>query len=178
MHCLWVYFEKVKIEISPSAITFWGFSTLENFGISKIFKEKAAFFAADESLNVSKIHFDTKSTNVFNLTPMNAEYLRPVFIKLKEEEISFGVCTDSSSLIFLWFEREDFSQNTKFYYKNEKIVDTFKSLLNVKSFSAKSACDPWFDFALSARQIKIFKLLSKAPQIRQSQKKFFKVRRR
>ena len=154
-----MYFEKVKIEISPSEITFWGFSPLENFGISKIFKEKATFFAADESLNVSKIYFDTKSTNVFNLTPMNAEYLRPVFIKLKEEEISFGGCTDSSSLIFLWFERDDFSQNTKFYYKNEKIVDTFKSLLNVKSFSAKSACDPWFDFALSARQIKIFKFV-------------------
>jgi hypothetical protein len=154
-----VYFEKMKVEKSPSETTFWGFSPLENFGISKIFEEKATFRSADESLNVSKIHFDSKSINVFNLTPMNAEYLRPVFIKLKEEEVSFGVYTDTSSLIFLWFERDDFSQDIRFYYKNEKIADNLKILLNAKSFSAKNACDPWFDFALSSRQIKVFKFV-------------------
>ena len=154
-----MYFEKLKVEKSPSETTFWGFSPLENFGISKIFEEKATFRSADESLNVSKIHFDSKSINVFNLTPMNAEYLRPVFIKLKEEEVSFGVYTDTSSLIFLWFERVDFPETTKFYYKDDLFLDTLKTLSRSHSFDVKNVCDPWFNFDLSTRQIHIFKLV-------------------
>jgi DNA-binding CsgD family transcriptional regulator len=154
-----VYFEKMKSEIPPSKVTFWGFSALENFAISQIFEDKAAFIDMHEPLNISKFDFGSTGRNMFNLTPGNFEHLRPVFKKLKSEEISIGVATDVSSLTFLWFTKDDFPEKTFFYDKGKKFVTSLAYLLETQSFDTKNTCEPWSDYGLNERQINIFKLL-------------------
>ncbi len=149
----------MKSKVPLGRVTFWGFSTLENFAMSQIFQDKASFVDTHELSDIPKINFDTTGANLFNVTPENFEYLRPVFKKLKLEEISFGVATDVSSLTFLWFTRDDFSQDIKFYYKNKKFIDTLKNLLKTQSFDSKNACEPWSDYGLNDRQINVFKLI-------------------
>ena len=65
----------MKSEIPPSKVTFWGFSALENFAISQIFEDKAAFIDMHEPLNISKFDFGSTGRNMFNLTPGNFEHL-------------------------------------------------------------------------------------------------------
>ena len=76
MYFVKVYFEKMKSEISPSKVTFWGFSTLGNFAISQIFEDNAAFIDMHEPLNISKFDFASTGRNMFNLTRTCAKNAR------------------------------------------------------------------------------------------------------
>jgi DNA-binding CsgD family transcriptional regulator len=148
--------KKIELHSQP---TFWGFSSMENFAISKVFNNEAILFNVDESLIFRKEDFSLTACNTFNLTPLNFEFLRPVFKKCKSEKIPIMVCTDVSSLIFLWFSRDDFDIDTKFYYKDERFIRSLENYQSVQSFIANDACDPWYDFDLTTRQVKIFKSL-------------------
>ena len=148
--------KKIGFQSQP---TFWGFSSLEDFAISKVFNGELVLFKVDETLTFRKEDFSLTACNTFNLTPLNFEFLRPVFKRCKLEKIPITVCTDVSSLIFLWFSKDDFDIDTKFYYKDDRIMRSLENYKKVQSFIANDACNPWFDFSLTNRQIKIFKSL-------------------
>jgi len=149
----------MKTKIPTNGICFWGFSALERFAISNASKEKITFLDADESLNESKLGFEFKDAHLFNLTPLNVEYLRPIFRKLQKEKIPFGLCTDVNSLTFLWLKEDNFQEDVKFYYKDEKFIYVLTKLLETGSFDSKTACHPWSDFGMSDRQLEIFKMV-------------------
>ena len=132
---------------------------MEDFAISKVFDDEVILFNVDETLTFRKEDFSLTACNTFNLTPLNFEYLRPVFKKCKLEKIPITVCTDVSSLLFLWFSKNDFDIDTNFFYKDQRIMHNLENYKKVQSFIANDACDPWFDFGLTNRQIKIFKSL-------------------